>query len=111
MDGYTETLRGADVVIIADKDEPGRNHAQLVAGKLHGVAKSVRVIELPDTGGKTVKDAADFFAAGGTAETIFELVDRLRPSRRAGPPLYGPIQVTKLSKSSSTRNFCPISFQ
>jgi DNA primase len=43
QDSFTETLRGADVVIIADKDKAGRDHAQLVAGKLHGVAKSVRV--------------------------------------------------------------------
>ena len=69
QDSYSETLRGADVAIIADKDKAGRDHAQLVAGKLHGVAKSVRVIELPD------KDAADFFTAGGTPETIFQLVD------------------------------------
>jgi hypothetical protein len=75
LNAYTETLRGADVCIIADKDGDGRKHAQIVAGKLHGVAKSVRVIELPDTGGKAVKDAADFFTAGGTPETIFELVD------------------------------------
>ena len=75
LNGYTGTLRGADVCFIADKDGDGRKHAQIVAGKLHGVAKSVRVIELPDTGGKAVKDAADFFTAGGTPETIFELVD------------------------------------
>ena len=31
QDNYIETLRGADVVVIADKDEPGRAHAQLVA--------------------------------------------------------------------------------
>jgi hypothetical protein len=75
LDGYTETLRGADVCIVADKDAPGRAHAQLVAGKLHGVAKSIRVLELPDPNGRPIKDAADFFAAGGTAENIFELVD------------------------------------
>jgi hypothetical protein len=75
QDGYTETLRGVDVVIIADKDKAGRDHAQLVAGKLHGVAKSIRVIELPDTNGQPVKDAADFFAAGGTAENLIALVD------------------------------------
>ena len=74
-DSYTETLRGADVAIIADKDEAGRKHAQIVASKLNGVAKSVRVLELPDIGGKPVKDAADFFTAGGTAEKVFELVD------------------------------------
>ena len=32
QDSYTETLRGANVVIIADKDKAGRAHAQLVAG-------------------------------------------------------------------------------
>jgi len=75
QDTFTVTLRGADVVIIADKDKAGRDHAQLVAGKLHGVAKSVRVLELPDVNGKPVKDAADFFAAGGTAENLIALVD------------------------------------
>jgi hypothetical protein len=72
---YTEGLRGADVVIIADGDKAGREHAQLVASKLKGAAKSVRVIELPDVGGKAVKDASDFFAAGGNAAQIGELVD------------------------------------
>jgi hypothetical protein len=75
QDSYTESLRGTDVVIVADKDAPGRKHALLVAGKLHGVAKSVRVLELPDVDGHPVKDAADFFNAGGTPETIFALVD------------------------------------
>jgi hypothetical protein len=75
QDSFTETLRGADVVIIADKDKAGREHAQIVAGKLHGVAKSVRVLELPDNNGKPVKDAHDYFAAGGTAESLILLVD------------------------------------
>jgi hypothetical protein len=75
QDNYTETLRGVNTVIIPDRDEPGQAHAQLVAGKLHGVVKSVRVIGLPDVQGKLVKDAFDFFAAGGDAGQIFELVD------------------------------------
>src|ERR1035441_8951471 len=65
--GYGATLKGAAVVIVADKDAPGREHAAEVAAKLQGVAASVKVIELPYTGGKPVKDAADFFTAGGTA--------------------------------------------
>jgi hypothetical protein len=70
---YSESLRGADVVIIADKDEPGRKHAQDVAASLNGKAKRVRVIELPDIDGKPVKDAADFFDAGGTSEQLLEI--------------------------------------
>ena len=80
-DDYSETLRGATVAMIADKDQAGRNHAQLVASKLHGIAASVRVMELPDVNGKPVKDAADFFSAGGTTEQIIELFDRAQEWR------------------------------
>jgi hypothetical protein len=75
IDAYSETLHGADVIIIADKDKKGRDHAQTVASKLHGIAKFVRVIELPDTDDKAVKDAADFFASGGDADRLQALVD------------------------------------
>jgi 5S rRNA maturation endonuclease (ribonuclease M5) len=75
MDGYSETLRGADVIVIPDKDEPGRKHAEQVADALAGIAKRVRIIELPDLNGKKVKDAHDFFSAGGTAEELIGIVD------------------------------------
>ena len=71
---YTHLLNGADVVIVSDKDTPGREHAAMVAGKLIGQAERTRVIELPDVNGKPVKDAHDFFAAGGTAEELRDLV-------------------------------------
>jgi len=73
-DTCTESLRGADVVIVADKDPAGRTHARVVAAKLGGVEKSIRVIELPDVNGVPVKDAADFFAAGGTVEEFNAIV-------------------------------------
>jgi hypothetical protein len=74
-DSCSETLRGADVIIIADKDKAGREHAQDVAFKVHGVARFVRVIELPDVNGKSIKDATDFFAAGGDTGQLQDLVD------------------------------------
>jgi hypothetical protein len=43
---YNEVLRGAEVVIIGDNDEPGRKHVQDVARQLTGVAKRVRVLDL-----------------------------------------------------------------
>jgi hypothetical protein len=70
---YAETLHGADVLIVADKDPAGRKHAADMAQKLFGIAASVKTIELPDTNGKPVKDAADFFAAGGEAADLDEL--------------------------------------
>ena len=89
---HTETLRNAArVVVIADKDTPGRNHAQAVASALHGVAKGVKLIELPDGSHKPVKDASDFFAAGGTADELRELVKAApeyapKPAAATGKP-------------------------
>ena len=55
------------VVVIADKDKPGRDHAQRVAQSVASVAASVKVIELP---GDDVKDATDWFKAGGDAAKL-----------------------------------------
>jgi hypothetical protein len=74
LSSYTDTLSGADVILIADKDGPGRNHAAIVLKALTGRAKSVKVIELPDRAGFAVKDAADWVAAGGTSAELMELV-------------------------------------
>lgn len=53
-------LQGRDVIIVPDKDEPGRKHAEDIIEILEDVkASSVRVVEA-----KTGKDAADHIAAG-----------------------------------------------
>ena len=104
LETYTEALRGADVCIIADKDGDGRKHTQIVAGKLHGVASSVRVIELPDTNGKPVKDAADFFAAGGTKKTIGELVDNV-PTWTPQAAQLATVPTTKTESTSDADTF------
>lgn len=44
-DEYTEALRGAHVVIVADRDEPGRNHANKVKDSLEGVAAEIHVVQ------------------------------------------------------------------
>ena len=73
---FAQYFSGAKAVcIIADKDGPGRKHAAAVAMSLIGKVPSVKVFELPDTTGKTVKDAHDFFAAGGNADKLRELAE------------------------------------
>jgi hypothetical protein len=64
-------LNGRRVVIIADKDAPGRAHAADVAMRLRGRAADLRILELPGPG----KDASDWFDAGGTAEQLMQLVE------------------------------------
>jgi hypothetical protein len=56
---YAGTLRGANVVVVTDKDEPGRKHAETVRASLVKVANSVRVVAA--TRGTA---AADHLAAG-----------------------------------------------
>jgi 5S rRNA maturation endonuclease (ribonuclease M5) len=73
---FSETLRGAvRVVVVADKDKPGREHAAQVAASVRGVAAKVILLELPDRDGKTVKDCADWLGAGGTAAELRALVN------------------------------------
>ena len=80
---YAGALSGAKAIVIADKDTPGRKHAAAVLQALSGKAESVRVIELPDRKGHTVKDPADWIAAGGTRE---ELRDVIRNAPDWTPP-------------------------
>ena len=64
---------GACVVILPDNDEPGRKYAETVVQDLVKVAKSVKVVHLPDLpeGG----DLTDWMDAGHTAEEFFEMVE------------------------------------
>jgi putative DNA primase/helicase len=59
---------GKDIVIFPDNDEPGRKHAVMVARILHPVAKSVRIIEIPDL--PLRGDVSDFIAKGGTLDQL-----------------------------------------
>ena len=78
-EGFAEYFDGAKAVcIIADKDGPGRKHATQIAASLKDKVPSVKVFELPDATGKTVKDAHDFFAAGGNADKLREIAGAAR---------------------------------
>lgn len=59
---YAQHFQGKKVVILPDNDAPGRAHAQDVAMNLHGVAASVKVIELPDLPDKG--DVSDWIERG-----------------------------------------------
>jgi hypothetical protein len=77
---YAECLRGASkVVIVADKDEPGRRHALDVRASLRGIINDVRIVEA-----KVGKDAADHLAAG---HRLDELLVPQGPSAEAIAPI------------------------
>jgi putative DNA primase/helicase len=76
LERYAEYLRGRIVIIIPDNDQAGRDHAQQVARSLHGVAASVKVMELPGLPEKG--DVSDFLARGGTVDDLDELAHKTR---------------------------------
>jgi hypothetical protein len=70
---HARHLAGRVVVIIPDNDDTGRSHAQQVAASLHGVAQSVRIVELPGLPPKG--DVSDWIAAGGTKDDLAKLIE------------------------------------
>jgi 5S rRNA maturation endonuclease (ribonuclease M5) len=62
---FSEALRGADVAVVADRDDAGRQHAAEVARALRGVAADVSVLE-PTKG----KDVAEHLANGGQTDEL-----------------------------------------
>lgn len=85
-------FKGADLVLMADNDPQavdkhgkprfhpdgrpvfaGRDHADLVGRKLEGIARRVRVLDLPDLPPKGGVD--DWLPAGGTVERLYDLLD------------------------------------
>ena len=67
-------LKGGDVVIIPDNDAAGQNHAESVAASLVGIAKRIRILQLPDLPPKG--DVSEWLAAGGDAAQLWTLADQ-----------------------------------
>jgi hypothetical protein len=76
---FNTILKGADVVICGDNDEPGREHVKLVTKELHGVVSGLRILDLrtiwPDI--EESDDVSDWFAAGGTVEELWAAVEKI----------------------------------
>ena len=68
---YSTFLRGADVVIIADNDDPGRDHAHAIQASVTAVAKSVTLLK-PAVNNKGA-DLSDHLAAGYTLDQLLPL--------------------------------------
>jgi hypothetical protein len=79
-DSHSTALRGADVVIVQDRDDEGRRHAAKVASSLSGIASSVRIVEAAEG-----KDAADHLAAGRTVDEFVPVPMPDDPDTRTTP--------------------------
>ena len=71
---YATMLAGAKaVIIVADRDEPGREHARRIKKSLEGVAQGTWIVQA-----KTGKDATDHLQAGHTVMEFEPLRERVR---------------------------------
>jgi hypothetical protein len=80
LSSYNACLKGRHVVLLADNDEPGREHVKKVAAELIGVAASVRILELP--GLPPAGDVSDWLI-NGTADQLVDLAVRVPPCTSA----------------------------
>lgn len=65
---YNAHLTGRDVVILPDNDTPGLQHAEMVARHLHGIAASLKIVQLSGLSEKG--DVSDWLDNGGDAESL-----------------------------------------
>jgi DNA primase len=86
---YSETLRGADIIIIPDHDAPGYAHADATAQMSTGIAKRVRTLKLAEhwPGCPKGGDISDWLAAGHTREQLDALIDGACGDQDLGPTL------------------------
>jgi putative DNA primase/helicase len=73
---YSETLAGAEVIIIPDNDPPGRKHVEQIATSLKEKDCAVRVLDLPNLPAKG--DVSDWLEAGNTLDALEALIGKTR---------------------------------
>lgn len=74
--GYGDTLKGRNVAVCGDNDEPGRKHVRAVIDALDGKCASLRHLVVPAPS-KDVTEYLAGFGAMGTKESAFQgLIDK-----------------------------------
>ena len=74
-DSFSEYLAGANVILYADADDPGRAHVRQVRESLEAHGCTVRTMEVPPgklKNGKPITDIADHLEAGRDSSTLLE---------------------------------------
>jgi 5S rRNA maturation endonuclease (ribonuclease M5) len=82
--GLTQFFKDRNVVILPDADRPGRAHAQKVAKAIHGVAASVRIVDLfPDR--QDGSDVSDWIVKDTAGVWLAKLVGKADEWEPSGP--------------------------
>ena len=91
---YSESLRGKQVVVIPDNDEPGKKHAAEVVKALKGIAGEALIVSLPSG-----KDATEFVEAGHSVAEIEAMAEearrRVRQAEIERRGLLSPVEIVQ----------------
>lgn len=97
---FAEYFRGKQVIIIPDNDEVGNEHAEMIAGDLHGVAAGVKITvcsRLPKG------DVTDYIEKeGGTWESLAALIKATPPYEKRQ---MDPVEAARKANKKPFRNF------
>ena len=88
-------LRDRDVVVVADRDEPGERHALDVARRLEGAARSVRIVVPP----APHKDVTDLLEAGGSVDDLVPFVAGVNASKTTAANDHGATAARSASQA------------
>jgi hypothetical protein len=83
---------GKTVYIIPNNDEPGHKHAVEVAENLCGIAREVRIVNLPDLPKKKGADFSDWLRAGGDTSKLVDMAKAAPVWEREAPASNGAAQ-------------------
>jgi hypothetical protein len=72
-EAHAASFTGKSVIILPDNDNPGRTHAEKVAGSLKGLAKPVKVVSLPELPEKG--DVSDWLSSGHGQDELQRLIE------------------------------------
>lgn len=106
LDIHTQALAGANVFIIADNDEVGREHATMVTRLLKEAGSTVTAF-VPPAG---FKDVTDMYEAGKTIDDLIEL-ERSEPLTATTPEQPETEEVDDQAIDESTNRIASLSEQ
>jgi 5S rRNA maturation endonuclease (ribonuclease M5) len=102
-DHYNQHLKGKQVVLVPDNDEPGREHMISVARSLNGQATDIKLLELPEVPHKG--DVSDFIAIFDDRKEAADLLKNLIKRTPAYVPQEPGEQIESNTKSEKDLSF------
>ena len=110
--GYAKHFEGKCVAILPDNDEPGREHAQMIAASLADTAAEIRIVQ---TSTAEKGDVSDYLDEGKNHQDLMRLISDAMP---IDPEALDEIEVpekddaavrdAKQANSISFRNYVPV---